>query len=188
MCGAVTVTTYAWRGVALLGFALWSFSLASNDTAIGPPKGVLAVPGALAAPPLRLANSDGEVTDLAALRGKWVMLHFWASWCRPCRAEMPTIQAMSKQPVAQRMALVLVNTAESEETIFEFLPVVAPDLSTLRDPDGKVTEQWAPRGLPSTFLIDPKGMVRFVALGGRDWNSPAFLRFLEQLISAAPGS
>ncbi len=128
------------------------------------------------------------MVDLAALKGRWVMLHFWASWCTPCRVEMPTIQAMSKHAIAQRMELVLVNTAESEDTIFEFLPLVAPDLDTLRDPDGKVTEQWAPRGLPSTFLIDPQGMIRYLALGGRDWNSTAFLSFLDQLLPPAKSS
>ena len=149
-----------------------------------PPKGVLPVTPTLA-PPLRLADGDGRITDLSTLRGRWVMLHFWASWCGPCRREMPTIQALSQHPVAQRMELVLVNTAEPDEEIFEFLPLVAPDLQTLRDPDGKVTEQWAPRGLPSTFLIDPDGKIRYVALGGRTWNSEAFLQFLDQLLPAA---
>ncbi len=167
----------------LLGSLLFVGSMALA----APPKGVLTVSDTVIAPPLRLANSDGEVTELAKLKGRWVMLHFWASWCGPCRVEMPTIQAMSKQPVAKRMELLLVNTAESEDTIFEFLPVVAPDLSTLRDTDGKVTEQWAPRGLPSTYLIDPKGVIRFIALGGRDWNSPAFLSFLDQLLPPEPG-
>lgn len=149
-----------------------------------PPKGVLPVTPT-PAPALRLADGDGRITDLSTLRGRWVMLHFWASWCGPCRREMPTIQALSQHPVAQRMELVLVNTAEPDEEIFEFLPLVAPDLQTLRDPDGKVTEKWAPRGLPSTFLIDPDGKIRYVALGGRIWNSEPFLQFLDQLLPAA---
>lgn len=160
-------------------------SLASGAAgALDAPKGVLTIDG-FPAPALRLADVDGKVTDLAALRGRWVMLHFWASWCGPCRKEMPTIQALSVHPLARRMEIVLVNTAESEEKIFEFLTVVAPDLTTLRDADGKVTEQWAPRGLPSTFLIDPQGRIRYVALGGRTWNSAAFLDFLDRLLPPA---
>jgi thiol-disulfide isomerase/thioredoxin len=174
-------------GKTALRTLLAALILAGNMAMAEPPKGVLTVSDTVMAPPLRLANSDGEVTDLAELRGRWVMVHFWASWCGPCRVEMPTVQAMSKQPVARRMELVLVNTAESEDTIFEFLPVVAPDLDTLRDADGKATELWAPRGLPSTYLIDPKGAIRFIALGGRDWNSPAFLSWLDQLLPPEPG-
>jgi len=148
-----------------------------------PPKGIIELRPE-PAPPLRLADGDGEITDLAALRGRWVIVHFWASWCGPCRREMPTLHELSQHPVGQRFAFVLVNTAETDDEIFSFLSVVAPELKTLRDSDGKATDRWAPRGLPSTFIVDPAGNVRFVALGGRVWNSPEFLAFLDSL--AAP--
>jgi len=174
------------KGLMSICLGMACLLIAANASA-EPPKGVLAVPGGLAAPPLRVTGTDGQPVDLAKFHGRWVMLHFWASWCRPCRREMPTIQSLSKHPVGQRLTLLLVNTAESEEKIFEFLPVVAPDLESLRDPDGTITEQWAPRGLPSTFLIDPTGTIRYVALGGRVWDSEAFLTFLDQLLPPAQG-
>jgi cytochrome c biogenesis protein CcmG/thiol:disulfide interchange protein DsbE len=138
------------------------------------PPGLVARDGA-PAPTLRLSNMEGKVTDLRDLRGQWVMVHFWATWCGPCRKEMPTLQSLVKLLPTQRLRILLVNTA--------FLGLVAPDLDTLMDRDGKATEQWQPRGLPSSFLIDPDGRQRYLALGGRDWATepyPAFLRQITQ--------
>jgi cytochrome c biogenesis protein CcmG/thiol:disulfide interchange protein DsbE len=133
------------------------------------------------APALRLANMDGKVTDLRKLRGHWVMVHFWASWCGPCRREMPTIQAMATKMAPRYLRLVLVNTAERDDDVFAFLGGVAPDLDSLMDRDGSVTARWQPRGLPSTYLVDPQGRERYLALGGRRWNSKAYLEFLSHL-------
>ena len=146
----------------------------------GLPPGVIALDGR-SAPPLRLADSDGRLTDLVDLRGNWVMVHFWASWCAPCRREMPTIQEMARKLVPARLHLVLVNTAETDDQVFEFLTIVAPDLTSLMDRDGKVTERWQPRGLPASFLVGPRGGLRYLVLGGRKWNSPAYLQFLRSL-------
>jgi thiol-disulfide isomerase/thioredoxin len=140
------------------------------------------------APALHLTDMDGVVTDLKALRGQWVLVHFWASWCGPCRLEMPTLQQMSRQIPADRLRLVLVNTAETDDEVFAFLGTVAPDLGTLMDRDGSVTEVWQPRGLPSSFLVDPQGKVRYLALGGRAWDSIEYVRFLRFLTGKTPGS
>ncbi len=151
-------------------------------TAAEVPPGLMARDGA-PAPALRLSNMEGKVTDLRDLRGQWVMVHFWATWCGPCRKEMPTLQSLVKLLPTQRLRILLVNTAETDDEVFAFLGLVAPDLDTLMDRDGKVTEQWQPRGLPSSFLIDPDGRQRYLALGGRDWATqpyPAFLRQITQ--------
>ena len=133
------------------------------------------------APELRLKDLNGKVTDLKGYRGKWVMVHFWASWCRPCRKEMPKIQTMSKKLVPKYLELILVNTAENEDRVFDFLPFVAPDLKTLLDKDGKVTAAWGPRGLPSSFIVDPRGRLQYVAVGDRDWDTPEYMNFLRSL-------
>ena len=80
------------------------------------------------------------------------------------------------------MDIFLINTAETDDKVFSFLGIVAPELNPLMDYDGLVTEKWQPRGLPSTFLVDPQGRLQYLALGGRKWDSPAFLRFLKQII------
>ncbi len=135
-----------------------------------------------AAPSLKLSDSDGEPFDLADSRGRWVFVHFWASWCGPCRREMPTIQLMSTMMQNTPLSIVLVNTAESEDEVFNFLGIVAPDLNTLMDRDGLVTEKWQPRGLPATFLVDPSGHIQYTVLGGRAWDKPEYVNFLLDLI------
>ena len=144
------------------------------------PGGVIQTDG-YAAPPLILADLDGQAFDLTELRGRWAFVHFWASWCGPCRKEMPAIQRMSDTLGDSALAIVLVNTAETEDAVFSFLGIVAPALTTLMDRDGLVTEQWQPRGLPASFLVDPGGRVRYLALGGRPWDEDTYLDFLRAL-------
>lgn len=141
------------------------------------PRGVIKRPGQ-AAPELKLKTIDGESFDLKDARGRWAFVHFWASWCGPCRREMPTIQEISQKLDSKQWEIVLVNTAEDEDTIFNFISIVAPEMQPLMDLDGVVTERWKSRGLPSTFLVDPKGRIQYLALGGRPWNRDEYVKFL----------
>lgn len=139
------------------------------------------------APELKLADMEGQPFDLAAARGRWAFVHFWASWCVPCRREMPAIVRMASRMADTTMEIVLVNTAETDDEVFSFLGIVAPEMPTLMDRDGLVTQRWQPRGLPASFLVDPDGRVRYVALGGRGWDEPAYLDFLRKLIASGGG-
>ncbi|MGD8853456.1 MAG: TlpA disulfide reductase family protein [Gammaproteobacteria bacterium] len=134
------------------------------------------------APTLELSDMDGRLFSLQEDgRGQWVFVHFWASWCGPCRREMPAIQRMAAELEEQGLRVVLVNTAESEDTVFTFLAETAPALQSLMDRDGQVTEAWQPRGLPATYLVDPRGRIRYQALGGRPWDEDRYLEFLQGL-------
>jgi len=146
------------------------------------PPGVMVMDGR-PAPALQLNNIDGEAFDLADSKGHWVFVHFWATWCGPCRREMPTIQKLMETLPDDRLEIVMVNTAETEDEVFSFLGIVAPDAVPLMDTDGLVTGSWQPRGLPATFLVDPGGHIRYLALGGRAWNTPPYLEFLRHIIS-----
>lgn len=144
------------------------------------PKGIIASP-VRTAPALRLSDMDGKIHDSTNYRGQWLFVHFWASWCGPCRKEMPHIQTLVKNMQGQGLAFMFINTAESEDTVFTFLGGVAPELQSLLDHDGLVTEQWQPRGLPATYLVDPEGVIRFQALGGRSWHEKTYMQFLKKL-------
>lgn len=166
----------------LLGcLMLLTYSHASTDQDSALPKGVR-VYEAGAAPVLHLHDMDGVGFSLQDDgKGRWVFVHFWASWCGPCRKEMPAIQRMVQRLESDRVHVALVNTAEDEDTIFSFLAAVAPEMSSLMDSDGQATEAWQPRGLPATYLVDPQGLIRYQALGGLPWDQPDYLAFLEQL-------
>ena len=148
-----------------------------------PPKGIRHYETG-AAPGFVLADMDGESFDLASARGKWVFLHFWASWCGPCRVEMPAIQQMSEQLGDDGPVIVLVNTAENEDTIFSFLAEINMEINSLMDADGQVTELYKPRGLPTTVLIDPAGNLQYQAIGGREWHKAEYIEFLRRLAGA----
>ena len=159
---------------------LWLTAVSAGP--LPPPKGIRHYEIG-AAPDFSIADMDGEVFSLASTRGRWVFLHFWASWCGPCREEMPAIQKMSTKIDSDLVEIVLVNTAEDEDTIFSFLGEIGMDMNSLMDADGQVTEKYRPRGLPTTILIDPDGMVQYQAIGGRDWHQQEYLDFLRELAS-----
>jgi len=146
----------------------------------GTPAGLMTLDGR-AAPELVLTGADLGKFDLQSQRGKWVLVHFWASWCGPCRKELPTIQRMAKQIDQNKLKVVMINTAETEDEVFIFLSSIAPDLESYLDRDGSITERWQPRGLPSSFFVDPQGKLRYLALGGRPWDQEAYLDFVRGL-------
>jgi len=165
--------------VFLLSFSLSCLSPAAVDV----PEGIIKLDGSKA-PALVLKDTDGNTYDITQTHGKWRIVHFWASWCGPCRREMPTVQRMAEQLADSPVDIVLVNTAETDDVVFNFLGVVAPDLSTLMDRDGLVTENWQPRGLPASFFVSPNGTLEYIALGGRQWDKPEYLNFVKALIQS----
>ena len=113
---------------------------------------------------LKLIDEQGRQVSLGDFGQEVLLINVWASWCGPCRREMPTIQKLTEKLQDKQFEIVMVNTAETEDEVFSFLGIVAPDLVPLMDTDGLVTEAWQPRGLPATFLVDPQGNLRYLAL------------------------
>ena len=164
----------------LLIVAVHLLSSTSFAGPLEPPKGIRHYETGTA-PGFSVTDMDGEAYTLASTRGKWVFLHFWASWCGPCKEEMPAIQRMSELFDNDKFEIVLINTAEDEDTIFSFLAEIGMDMNSLMDTDGLVTEKYKPRGLPTTILIDPQGKVQYQAIGGREWHKPVYIDFLRRL-------
>ena len=163
----------------LLCLCLLAFTLQASESPL--PAGIIPL-DPFTAPAMRLDDLDGQPYDLEEDRSAVVFVHFWASWCGPCRREMPAIQRMWNQLEAEGLRIALVNTAEDEETVFSFLAGHAPDIRPLMDRDGQRTEAWQPRGLPATYLVDRDGRVRYQVLGGRPWDEEPYLGFLRGLL------
>ena len=168
--------------LAIVTILFISLSASAADIKI-PGKGILPLDGK-PFHPFVLKNLDGKTVDSKSLQGHWVFLHFWASWCGPCRKELPAIQRMTKIMKAAKLKIVLINTAETEDIVFNFFGTLAVDLDTLIDTNGQLTEKYKPRGLPTTFLIDPSGKMRYIALGGQEWDKKAYIEFLHQLLKS----
>ena len=168
--------------IRLLLLGLCLATTAPRATEVPLPAGIIRLAPA-PAPAMRLDDLDGRDYALAEDRGQVVFVHFWASWCGPCRREMPAIQRMWDALEAEGLRIALVNTAEDEETVFSFLAGHAPGIRALMDRDGQQTEAWQPRGLPATYLVGRDGQVRYQAIGGRPWNEEPYLGFLRRLLT-----
>jgi peroxiredoxin len=133
------------------------------------------------APPFVLSDPDGNQIDLADYLGKPLIVNFWATWCPPCRAEMPSLQRAWEQVRGEGIELVAINVGESEGTIQRFLDQVSVGFPLPMDRDSKVVQTWPVRGLPTTFVVDPQGRLTYKAAGEREWDDPALLDVVRAL-------
>ena len=124
----------------------------------------VAQPGA-PAPQIALPLVGGGMSDLAADRGKVVLVNFWATWCEPCKAEMPELQQLADELRDQPFRLYSVDLQEDEAEIQAFERQYGLRLYAVMDPDGDATRAYGVRALPSTFLIDRRGMLHLQRLG-----------------------
>ena len=137
-------------------------------------------------PPLALHDLAGKPVDLAALRGRVVLVNFWATWCEPCTAEMPSIARLRAKLAAKPFDVLAVNYGESPEKIRAFLRKEKLEVHVLLDPDQKAADAWGAKGLPMSFLVDPDGRIRYWAFGERDWTDADSMKAVERLMPQAP--
>lgn len=154
---------------------------ATNSYAQQPGTGLTVITKPWQAKDFSLLDIEGETHRLAEYRGKVVVLNFWATWCPPCRAEMPSMQAAWEKVKHKNVVFLGVDVGEDEDTVFEFTANYPVDFPLLLDTDSKVIRQWPVRGLPTTYVIDPLGKVVYQAIGGREWDSKALLDKVLQL-------
>jgi thiol-disulfide isomerase/thioredoxin len=118
------------------------------------------------APPLKLPQvGGGGDLDLASLKGRPVVLNFWATWCEPCKAEMPALQRAQERHRDSGLMVLGVDFQERDEEITAFLSQIGVTFPSLVDRTGEVARQWRATGLPTTFLIDRQGIIRDVRVG-----------------------
>ncbi|MDJ0833818.1 MAG: TlpA disulfide reductase family protein [Gammaproteobacteria bacterium] len=137
----------------------------------------------VAAPALHLPNLDDEMVDLQDLRGRVVLVNFWATWCPPCRREMASMEQLYQAAQPYGLEILAVNIGEDEDTVFSFLGTVepSPTFPMLLDSDGGSMATWKVRGLPTTYIVDPEGRLAYRAVGGREFDHPEIQRQLREL-------
>jgi peroxiredoxin len=138
------------------------------------------------APALELPGADGNVYRLSAYRGRVVLVSFWASWCEPCRKEMPSIEALRRSLRGMPFAVLAVNEGESAHTARQFADRVSLNVPLLLDHDGSAARAWDARALPSAYIVGPNGVVRYSHVGALDWSSPAVRAAIVELMPRSP--
>ena len=135
-----------------------------------------------ATPPLALQDLAGSRHALEDYRGKVVLINFWATWCEPCRAEMPSINKLRAALAGQPFAVLAVNLAETEPRIRRFMEQVPLDFPVLLDRDSAVAKDWRARVLPASFLVGPDGRIRYAVIGEYDWTQDAARKAIFSLL------
>jgi len=136
------------------------------------------------APDFSLTGLSSERAELSDFRGQLVMLHFWATWCVPCRHEMPLLHALESKMKGKAFRIICVNVDRGDrQNVQSFIDEVTPHFHTLLDPEGRVRNQYAVRGLPTTYLIAPDGKFIGRIIGERKWDSPETVSLLNALLA-----
>ena len=155
-------------GIVLLLFVLKPVAFA------GPPAltGVAERPEA---PGFSLRDIDGATHRLSDYRGKVVIVNFWATWCPPCRKEMPSMERAWQSIKSQNVVLLAINVGQNEDQVWGFTAETTISFPLLLDEDGTVSSSWPMLGLPTTFVVDTDGRVVYRAVGDREWDDPELL-------------
>jgi cytochrome c biogenesis protein CcmG, thiol:disulfide interchange protein DsbE len=125
-----------------------------------------------ATPPLELTDLQGKKHSLSDYRGKVLLVNFWATWCEPCREEMPSIERLRVSLGGRPFVVLAVNLAEPESRIRKFLDAVPVGFPILLDRDTKTTRAWQAKVLPATYIVGPDGVIRYRHIGELDWSKP----------------
>jgi len=118
-----------------------------------------------AAPNFQLQNLDGQSISLNDLKGKPVLVNFWATWCRPCVSEMPYIQEIYEEWSGKGLMVLAINRGESSSKVEEFLQSNNLSLPVLLDTNKAVAQRYNIRGIPTTFFIDKEGIIQEIIIG-----------------------
>jgi len=115
-----------------------------------------------------LTDLSGQEIKLSDYRGKTVFLNFWATWCPPCRQEMPSIQSLYQKTAGKDMEILAVSLDRGD--IRSFVEQGKYSFKILPDPKGEIGRQYGVTGIPTTFIIDKNGVIKQRAVGSRDWS------------------
>ena len=180
--GRVTRRAALLAGVVAIGAA---FAGHASGRALDKP--LQAVESLPKAPALMLPDEEGKKTwRLSELRGKVVLVNFWATWCPPCRKELPSMERLWRQFKDAGLVVLGVNVGETGDEVFAFSNGLETPLTfpLLLDEDSRVAQSWPVTGLPTTYLVDKQGRIAFGAIGGREFDSPAIVQQVRELLAA----
>ncbi|MBI3367736.1 MAG: TlpA family protein disulfide reductase [Burkholderiales bacterium] len=139
-------------------------------------------PRGQATPALALPGQDGGSWTLASARGQVVLLNFWASWCEPCRTEMPSLELLAQRHEKDRLQVLAINFRETDSALRRFVDQWPVTLSILRDRDGAAAQACGVRVFPTTLAVGRDGRIAFSVVGEVEWTGADARRWLAPLL------
>ena len=137
---------------------------------------------ALRAPDFTLQDLSGKRWSLKDSKGKVVFLNFWATWCIPCRAEMPQMEKLHREFKSEGLEIIAVNFREDKQTVKTFVAELGLTFRILLDLDGAVSNEYGAWALPLSYFVDRKGMFIGKVNGDRPWDGPEARAFVRELL------
>jgi thiol-disulfide isomerase/thioredoxin len=165
---------------ALLGAAVFAALVSASGS--GWAGGELKPWSGGATPPLSLRDPQGKEHKLADYRGQVVVINFWATWCDPCRAEMPSMQRLQDKLAGKPFAVLAIDYGEGAPRINDFLKQVPVRFTVLMDRDTSAATAWKVKVLPTTLVLDPEQRIRYSVVGDLEWDSPAVEGAIRKLL------
>ena len=137
----------------------------------------------MVAPNFTLKSLDGEEVSLNEFRGKYVLVNFWATWCGPCKIEMPSLEALYQRFKNKNFVLLAIsNDMFGASIVKPFVKANHLNFTILLDQRLKASNAFGVTSLPSTFMIDPKGEIIGALFGAEDWATPSNILYFENLL------
>jgi thiol-disulfide isomerase/thioredoxin len=175
----MSVRTRFSRAIGLLSLAL---VCAAGNVVAGPPSVLRPWPASLATPAFAATDASGKQWTLADLRGKVVILNFWATWCSPCVEEVPALDTLANERAGQLVVLGI-NYKEASWTVDKFAQAHAAHYPLLLDKSGELFKRWTTGVMPTTILLGRDGKPRWRMMGPLDAGNRAFVEALDKLLA-----
>jgi peroxiredoxin len=135
------------------------------------------------APKFDTINMQGDVWSLSKQKGQVVFVNFWATWCAPCREEMPSMQRLYVKLPKDKFKMVALFNRDKPEVVNNFVAKLGITIPILDDQQNIIGEKYGLTGLPETFIIDKQGVIREKYIGPKEWDSPEVIALLTNYIN-----
>lgn len=133
------------------------------------------------APPFALRDLDGKLHRLSDFTGRVLVVNFWASWCVPCREELPSMNRAASRLRQAPVTWLAVNVAEDRQAVTAFRTDFPIDFTVLLDRSGEMSQSWQVIAMPTTFVVDREGRIVHKIVGKREWDDDKHLQMLRDL-------